>query len=357
MESTIRIGILFILVAWCFKILEPFIGIIMWGIIIAVTFYPLHQRLRSRLGGRNKLSAIVITVVTLLIILVPCLLLGESMVSGLQSLVEMYKRGELDIPQPNESVKSWPVIGNELFGLWKSAADNPAEVIKHYGPQLQGMFGWVISFLSQAGIGFVLMLASIGVSGIFLIYSEEGGTAAKNLFTRLAGDHGESFACVTEITIRNVARGIIGVAFIQAILAGIGFLAAGVPLAGLWALIALLLAIVQIGVAPVSIGVIIYMFATASTLSSILLTIWLILVSLSDNVLKPILLGKGAPVPMLVIFLGSIGGFIFEGFMGLFVGAIVLSIGYKLVLVWLGENKPEPETNESPTGIHENSQP
>ena len=141
------------------------------------------------------------------------------------------------------------------------------------------------------------------------------------------------------MTIRNVSRGIIGVAFIQATLAGIGFLIAGVPLAGLWALISLFLAIIQIGVTPVLIVVIIYIFSTASTLTAVLLTIWLILVGLSDNILKPLLLGKGAPVPMLVIFLGAIGGFIFSGFMGLFLGAIVLSIGYKLLQAWLDEKQ------------------
>ena len=216
-----------------------------------------------------------------------------------------------------------------------------------YGPQLTWLFNWVVSFVSQAGIGFLMMLASIVIAGVVLVFSEQGAMAAHNLFIRMAGDQGGNFAKVTEVTIRNVARGIIGVAFIQAALAGLGFLAAGVPLAGLWALIGLLLAIVQIGVTPVSIVVIIYMFSTASTLTAVLLTIWLILVSLSDNVLKPLLLGKGAPVPMLVIFLGSIGGFIFEGFMGLFLGAIILSLGYKLILVWLDEKNNIPDGDEA----------
>ncbi len=339
MDAAIRIGILFLLIGWCFKILQPFLGIIMWGIIIAVTIYPLHVIVKKKLGGRNTLSAIILTGILLLIIIVPCLFLGQSMISGLQSLVDLYQMNHLKIPAPPDSILSWPVIGKTFHSLWKTASDDPGQVLKTYSPQIKTAFSWVVSFVSQAGMGFLMMLASIVVSAVFLIYSEKGGIAAHNLFVRLAGDQGEHFAKITEVTIRNVSRGIIGVAFIQATLAGIGFLIAGVPLAGLWALISLFLAIIQIGVTPVLIVVIIYMFSTASTLTAVLLTIWLILVGLSDNILKPLLLGKGAPVPMLVIFLGAIGGFIFSGFMGLFLGAIVLSIGYKLLQAWLDEKQ------------------
>lgn len=300
-------------------------------------------------GGRNTLSAILLSTLLLLIILIPCLFLGESMISGLKSLVELYKADQLQIPPPPDSILSWPVIGKDFHSIWKTASENPGEVLKMYGPQIKTAFGWVVSFVSQAGMGFLIILASIAISAVFLIYSEKGGSAAHNLFVRLAGDQGENFAKITEVTIRNVARGIIGVAFIQAALAGIGFLIAGVPLAGLWALIALLLGIIQIGVTPVSVVVLIYVFTTANTLTAVLLTIWLILVGLSDNILKPFLLGKGAPVPMVVIFLGAIGGFLFSGFMGLFLGAIVLSLGYKLMVAWLDEknNYTNPISDKS----------
>ena len=127
-------------------------------------------------------------------------------------------------------------------------------------------------------------------------------------------------------------------AIIQGFSAGMGFMVAGVPGAGLWAFLCLFLAIIQIGIAPVAIPVIIYMFYSADTLTAGLLMVWLILVMLSDNFLKPILLGRGAPVPMLVIFLGSIGGFISMGFIGLFIGAVILSLGFKLFREWLKIN-------------------
>jgi predicted PurR-regulated permease PerM len=160
---------------------------------------------------------------------------------------------------------------------------------------------------------------------------------AKNLFVRLAGERGADLADISKKTVRNVVKGILGVAIVQALLAGAGFLAAGVPGAGLWAFLCLFLAIIQIGIFPIVIPVILYMFYSADTLTAGLLAGWLVLVSLLDNLLKPILLGRGAPVPMLVIFLGAIGGFLSMGFMGLFVGAVILSIGFRILSTWLDE--------------------
>jgi predicted PurR-regulated permease PerM len=172
------------------------------------------------------------------------------------------------------------------------------------------------------------------------------GDLAGDLFVSLAGERGSDFADISTITIRNVVKGILGVAIIQGILAGIGFAIAGVPGAGVWAFLCLFLAIIQIGIAPVAIPVIIFMFYSASTLTAGLLMVWLIFVMLSDNFLKPILLGRGAPVPMLVIFLGSIGGFISMGFIGLFVGAVILSLSFKLFRAWLNINADHGTAND-----------
>ena len=140
------------------------------------------------------------------------------------------------------------------------------------------------------------------------------------------------------LTIRNVAKGILGVAFIQFVLMGASLVFANVPFAGLWALLVLLFAIVQLPVGIVAIPVIIYLYSAREPLPATLWSVLILLFSMSDNILKPWLMGKGAPVPMLVIFLGAIGGMIMSGFIGLFTGAIVLSLGYKLVTLWLGEN-------------------
>ena len=196
-------------------------------------------------------------------------------------------------------------------------------------------------------LGLLQFALSIIIAGIFMSHAKGGGKMAKDLFVRLAGERGADFADISTQTVRNVVKGILGVAIIQALLAGTGFLVAGVPGAGLWAFICLFLSIVQIGVLPVVIPVVIYMFSTADTLTAALLTGWLIPVSLLDNLLKPILLGRGAPVPMLVVFLGAIGGFLSMGFIGLFVGAVILSLGFKLFRVWLDEFS-DPDTSGGP---------
>lgn len=148
------------------------------------------------------------------------------------------------------------------------------------------------------------------------------------------------------VTVQNVAKGVLGVAVIQSILAGIGLVLAGVPFAGLWIVICLILAIVQIGILPVSLGSIIFIWGHADNTTAIIFTIWMVLVGVVDNILKPFMLGKGAPAPMLIVFLGAIGGFIFSGFIGLFTGAIVLTLGYKLLMQWIDTN-PEVPVSES----------
>ena len=204
------------------------------------------------------------------------------------------------------------------------------DLAQQYPTQVKAVVGMGLGLLASTSKGVLLLTASIIIAGVFLAYGESAAKAAKALFKRLAGNRSYDMATISALTIRNVVKGILGVAVIQSTLAAIGFIAAGIPAAGLWVLCCLILGIVQLGTFPVAIITIIYAWSSLSTLAATIFTIWMIIVSISDNVLKPILLGKGAPVPMLVVFLGAIGGFILSGFIGLFTGAIVLSLGYKL---------------------------
>jgi predicted PurR-regulated permease PerM len=162
----------------------------------------------------------------------------------------------------------------------------------------------------------------------------------------VAGNRGDEFAGVVNMTIGNVVKGILGVALIQAIITGLGFLFAGIPLAGLWTLLVFIFAVLQLPPAIIVVPIMAYMFSEKELTPAIIWTIYLMIAGLSDNILKPILLGKGAPVPMLVIFIGVIGGFIFSGFIGLFTGAVVMSIGYKLFISWL-DTSAQDEVEES----------
>jgi predicted PurR-regulated permease PerM len=329
-----KLGLLVILVLWCFHILSPFIMILLWGIIIAVSIYPLFTKLAGVLGNRFKLSAVLLTLILILAILLPTAILTESLVGGVHLMVEKVNSG-LNVPDPPDGVGQWPIIGRSVERAWRLAAENLELALLRFEPQLKSLSVWMLNAAVGSGLVVLQFLASIIVAGIILPNSERGGQKALRLFAQLAGERGDKFANITVITLRNVARGILGVAFIQALLTGIGCAIAGVPAAGLWAFLCIFFAIIQIGIFPVTIPIIIYMFYQADTITAVFLAVWLGVITISDNFLKPILLGKGAPAPMLVIFLGAIGGFITMGFIGLFIGAVVLSVGYMLFVTWM----------------------
>jgi predicted PurR-regulated permease PerM len=335
LEVTIKVGLVIALIVWCFMIIKPFLMLVLWAVILAVAVYPLYNKLKIKLGNRGKLASVIVTVLLLLMILLPVIFLGGSLADAVGFVKDAFNSGKSLIPPPPETVRDYPVIGHPLFDLWQHASENLAEVAKEYQSQLMTGLTWFIATLTNAGLGLLMFIVSIIISGVFLVFSDSGADTTRRIATRLMGRMGEETVANAEITIRNVARGILGVAFIQAVLAGIGFLVAGIPGAGLWALISFVLAIVQIGVGPVIIGVLIYAFMKLSMLTAILLLIWCAPLLVIDNILKPILLARGAPVPMLVIFLGAIGGFITFGTIGLFVGAVVLSMGYNLFQLWL----------------------
>ncbi len=344
-ELIIRISVLILIVGWCFLIMAPFLSLMIWAVVIAIASYPIFNTLKRKFGGRGKLAAFTITISFLMIILVPSVLLGDSLYEGIRHLKSIYESGDFQIPAPGERAKSWPAIAKPVVDLWQLASENMSDAISKFTPQIKIAGEWLLAVITGASVGILQFIGAIIIAGVFLVYSKEGGDVLRNIFIRLAGQQGKDFASLSEVTIRNVVKGVLGVALTQTFLAGIGFVVAGIPLAGLWILLCLISAIVQIGVGPIVIPAVVYMFVTADTLPAVLFLIWSVLVTLSDNILKPILLGKGAPVPMLVVFLGSIGGFITNGFIGLFIGPVILSLGYKLFLLWAGDKTQSTDNN------------
>jgi predicted PurR-regulated permease PerM len=343
-DLIIRIGALFLLLGMCFRILEPFVTPIVWAIVMAIALEPLFKLLRNRLGGRTTLPAIIVTALMLAVLIVPSVSLMIAAGGGIKNLASQVKGGNLQIPPPPESVKSYPIVGSPLYDMWNDASTNIGDIANEYKEELIKIGERLLTLVASTGKGLLLLIISILISGILLAHSKRAANFGHAFFYRLAGRRGKQMALVAEVTIRNVARGILGVSFIQALLAGIGMFIAGVPLAGLWTLLALILSIIQIGMLPISLGVVIYAWMSMSTTAAILLTLWMAFVGVIDNILKPIMLGRGAPVPMVIVFLGAIGGFLYSGFIGLFTGAIILSLGYELFTAWVKEAPPEPLT-------------
>ncbi len=337
LEATLYIGLVVLLLYWCFQIGRPFIQIIVWGIIITVAIHPAYNRLKSALGGRDRLAATLFTLIALIVLLVPAYMLSGSLIDVAQEYSARINEGTLSVPPPSESVRSWPAIGEPLYEFWSLASNNLESALSKINPQLKKLVIPLLSAAAGAGVGILKFVISIIIAGVLLANAAGGGQAARALATRLTGERGTKVIELSAATVRSVALGILGVALIQMVLASIGLLAVGVPGAGFWALLVLILAVVQLPPLFVLVPIIIYVFSTSSTVIAVVFAIWSILVGISDAFLKPLLMGRGVDVPMLVVFIGAIGGFMTSGIIGLFVGAVVLTLGYKLFILWLKE--------------------
>jgi predicted PurR-regulated permease PerM len=345
-EAAIRIGLVALLVAWCFQIVRPFIVPVVWAIIIAVAVHPGYRRLEAALGNRRTIAATLFTLLMLILLIGPTAMLAGTLVESAQGLAADLTDGTLSIPAPPERVGSWPIIGEPLGRFWRLASINLAAALGEIRPQITASGRWLLATVAELGLGILQFVVAIIIAGVLLANAQGGGHAARAIAARLAGQRGADYAELGQATVRSVARGILGVALIQSLLAGLGFLAVGIPAAGLLALVCLLLAVVQIGPAVVLIGTVIYVFSTADTFTAVIFLIWSIFVGVIDNVLKPVLLGRGVKVPMVVIFVGAIGGFLASGIIGLFVGSVVLALSFTLFKAWLVE-PPQPGEEQS----------
>lgn len=342
-DTTIRLFILLLIIVWCLMILYPFVSIMLWSLILAMAIFPLHKILSAKMGGRTKLASFTIVLSILAIIIFPTGLLIGSLFDEVKELKVSYDNGALTIPPPTEKVKEWPVFGEKLYGTWQAASDNLELLIVKYQDQLYGIGKKLATGILSAAGGVVQIMVALIIAGILLTFGGTGESIRK-FFRKVAGDRSDEFADVTMKTVSNVVKGVLGVALILALLHGILFMLAGVPYAGIWTLLIFVLGVLQIPLFFITLPIIVFLFATKSIGMAIVWTALMLVAGLSDNFLKPILLGKGAPVPMLVIFIGVIGGFIFSGFIGLFTGAIVMSVGYKLFVGWINTNNEKIET-------------
>lgn len=338
-EATIRIGLLLLLATWCFKIITPFIVPVTWGIIIAVAIYPLFCKLKNVLGGRNKLAAIIYTLITLALLITPTVMISDSIIESSTMISERYEQGALDIPPPNDSVKEWPLIGENLHALWAQASVDLENTLNKYDAEVKKVGKFILSGAAGAAGTILQFVLSIIISGVLVANATSAYVLTLKVFTRLTNTQsGKTFANLTRDTIRSVAQGVLGVALIQAVFSALGMMVMDVPAWGIWTLVVLVLAIAQLPPIIVLGFVSAYVFSVAETTPAVIFLIYCIIISSSDAFLKPLFLGRGMKTPMLVILLGAIGGMIMSGIIGLFVGAIVLALGYELFIAWLNES-------------------
>lgn len=335
-EVAVYLLLIFAILAWCFQIVAPFIPFLLWGAVMAVAIYPAFLKLRQGVGGRNKLAVLIFALLGVSIVVLPAWLLGGSLIDSAQQFGSSLQAGEFRLPPPGDQVKEWPLVGERLYASWSEAASNLEDWLEDNHEQVQSVVSGLLHRAAGIGLAIVQFVAATLIAAAMLANDAATKAIMQRLARRLVGERAEEFLTLTTATIRSVAMGVLGVAFIQAVAGGVGMAVVGVPGAGLWALFILILAIAQLPPLLVLLPAIFYVFSAGdSTTVAVIFTIWSFLVSFSDALLKPLLLGRGVEAPMLVILLGAIGGMLYAGIIGLFLGAVILALGYKMFQAWL----------------------
>ena len=336
-DVAIRIGLLALLAYWSLKVIGPFVTILLWSGILTVALYPVFNWL-ARLIGSKTLAAAMITVLSLMIVLGPVTWLGFAMIGGIELLVKGIDTGQLAMPMPPDAVKSWPLIGEKIFQLWSQAATNTEALLLQAAPYLKDIGGKLLSLSQGVALGLLEFVGSIVIAGFLYSPGPRIVDFMRIVLRRILGHESEEILQLIGSTIRNVARGVVGIALLQALLAGIGFIVAGIPAAGLFTFLALLLGIVQIGPSILIIPMVVWSWTKMDPSSALIFTAYMIPVSLADNILRPVVMARGLSTPMPVILVGVMGGMIAYGISGLFVGPIVLAVLWALIQEWMAED-------------------
>ena len=338
MDVLIRAGLVLALALLCYKVFAPFLTLIAWSLILAVTLYPLHQSLARKMGGKQGLTATVVVLAGIVLILGPTTLLMSSFGDTVRGLVQDVQNNALHVPPPKESVAKWPVVGERVFALWTQAYTDMPALVQSMQPKIGELARKALGTVAGIGTALLLFLAAIIVAGIVMAYGQAGARAMRAIFVRVIGPaRGEEFAALSTATIRAVAQGVIGVAFIQAILVGLCLMLAGVPWAGVLAAIVLVLGIAQVPAIIVTLPAIGWLWTASdhATGAATAYSVLLFVAGMADNVLKPLMLGRGVDAPMPVILIGALGGMATAGILGMFVGATLLALGYQIFMGWV----------------------
>jgi len=349
LDVLIRAALIFALAVLCYRIFSPFLSLMVWALILAVTLFPIHQSLARRLGGKQGRAATLLVLGGIVLIVVPTTVLMGSLGDSVHDFVGKVRDNTLQIPAPSPSVAEWPVIGKKIHGLWSQAhADLPA-IIQSMEPKVGDLSRKALGMVASIGGSVLLFLASFIIAGIIMAFGQEGARSTRSIFDRIVGiGRGEEFAKLSTATIRAVAQGVLGVALIQAIVVGLVMMIAGIPFTGVLALIVLVLGIAQVPALLVTLPVIAYIWVSGdyATVPAVIYSVLLFIAGMLDNVLKPLMLGRGVDAPMPVILLGALGGMVSSGILGMFVGATLLALGYQIFMGWVAAN---PDTPSAPT--------
>ncbi|MFC5050182.1 AI-2E family transporter [Rubritalea spongiae] len=339
-DAAVKIFLISLLVVMSYKIIQPFVMLVLWAIIIAVAFSPLIDKITKMCGGKRKLVCIGFGVAAVAVLILPVFTLAESSVQVVQNVAGDLKQNEAHfLKEAPSRVEEIPVVGKKVSEIWNLAATDFKAALKATAPLAQDAATKLVATIGSGLSGVLHFAISFIIAAVLLISPEKGFSVTRKIARSFAGERGEEFTKLTIATIRGVMTGVIGVAVIQAVLATIGLLVMGIPAAGVWGVLVLICAIVQLPPILVLGPIAGYAFTQYDTVPAVIFLVYSFIVSASDGVLKPILMARGVDTPMLVILLGAIGGMIMSGIVGLFVGAVVLSITYAIFMAWVNEKE------------------
>lgn len=325
-------------------ILKPFLPALIWATMIVVTTWPLLLRVQRWLRGRRALAVTAMTIVMLTVFVVPVAAAALTLVEHADDIGRwLASLDEVRLPMPPDWLKNLPFVGARADATWRDlAAAGPEELARLLTPYFAKGITWLAA--EAGGVGKLALQVLLIVLLSAILYAEGEGAArmVHGFANRLAGERGVGAVKLAGQAIRAVALGVVVTAVVQTLLAGLGLAAAGVPFAGLLSAAMLLLAVAQIGVVPVMLCAVAWLYWKDQTVVAAVLLVWTVLVGTIDNVLRPVLIRQGANLPLLLIFAGVIGGLLAFGLVGLFVGPVILAVSYTLLLAWIDEGLPKP---------------
>jgi predicted PurR-regulated permease PerM len=337
-RSMLAILLIALLIGTAFWVLSPFLLSLVWAMMIIVATWPLMLKVQAALR-RRALAVTLMSCAMLLVFLVPLFLAVHTVVTNVDTITRWIRSlATASIPSPPGWLANIPLVGVRLAEQWTAvAAAGKEELAARVAPYAAGAAHWLAGALGSFGLLTIQFLLTVLIAVIIYSRGEAARDALIRFGRRLAADRGERVVLLAGQAIRAVALGVVVTALVQTLLAGIGLAVAGVPFAGLLTGVILLLCIAQIGPIIVLVPAVIWLFWNDENAWGTALLVWTISVGALDNVLRPILIRKGADLPLLLIFAGVIGGLLAFGIIGLFVGPVVLAVGYTLLNEWMAE--------------------
>ena len=355
---TFNVLLICALIAASFWILRPFIGPGIWATMVVVATWPAMLKVQAMLGGRRWAAVCVMSGLLLLLFVVPLTLIIVTVIENSEALLQFASRvTTFQIPGTAPTwLTSLPLVGDSIGAAWaRLAALGTTGLLAQLTPYAASATRWLVGEAGNLGLLVVQFLITVALAAVMYADGETWGSAVRRFGHRLGGLRGEGAVVLAGNAIRGVAMGVAGTAIVQASLAGLGMAVAGVPYAALLTAVALVMCIAQIGPVLVLGGAVAYLFWQDSTAWAVGLLVWTVFVGTLDNVLRPLLIRRGADLPLLLIFVGVIGGLLAFGRVGLFVGPVVLAVAYTLIDAWTREDRPavtaalaEPRPDEQP---------